>query len=66
MLKQNGVNILGTEGYANNEWVLIDTPDVVIHIFYKPFREFYDLEGLWFDSPRLEIQQQDSSLISGK
>lgn len=65
VLKEKGVQILGKEGYSSRDWILIDTPDVVVHIFYNPYREFYDLEGLWFDCPRVEITPEDSSAISG-
>ena len=38
------------EGQANNEWVLIDYVDVVVHIFKSDKREFYALEDLWGDA----------------
>lgn len=64
-LKELGVEILGKEGYSNKDWVLIDTPDVVVHIFNHPSREFYDLEGLWFDCPRIDLAPESSPAISG-
>ena len=39
-----------TEGIENQEWVLIDYVDVVVHIFQREIREFYDLENLWGDA----------------
>lgn len=65
-LKDSEVPVLGVEGYGTKEWVLIDTPDVVIHIFYKPAREYYDLEGLWYDSPRIDIASQNGAAMSGE
>ncbi len=38
------------EGSDNAEWVLIDYVDVVVHVFQKHIREFYDIEGLWGDA----------------
>ncbi len=39
-----------TEGERNALWVIIDYVDVIVHIFYKEMREFYQLEELWSDS----------------
>ena len=44
-----------TEGLADGQWVLLDFGEVVVHIFYKDTREFYDLEGLWHDAPRVKV-----------
>lgn len=38
------------EGQDNAEWVLMDYIDVVIHVFQKHIREFYNIEGLWGDA----------------
>ncbi|MCK5815035.1 MAG: ribosome silencing factor [Flavobacteriaceae bacterium] len=38
------------EGEANAEWILMDYVNVVVHIFQKQIREFYDIEGLWGDA----------------
>jgi ribosome-associated protein len=46
---------LGIEGKRDGQWTLIDFGDVVVHVFYHPVREFYDLEGLWVDAPRVPI-----------
>ena len=45
----------GIEGVENAEWVLLDYVDVVVHVFQKEKREFYDLEGLWGDAKRIEL-----------
>jgi len=38
------------EGSENSEWVLLDYVNVVVHVFQKHIREFYDVEGLWGDA----------------
>ena len=43
------------EGQGNSEWVLMDYVNVVVHIFQKHIREFYDIESLWGDAKITEI-----------
>ena len=54
-LKKRAISILGTEGLSEGRWVLLDLADVVLHVFYEPLREFYDIEGLWIDTPRVDL-----------
>lgn len=56
-LKEGNVRPLSVEGKREGRWVLLDYGDVVIHVFYQPVREFYDLERLWSDAPRIELPQ---------
>ncbi|WP_103071929.1 ribosome silencing factor [Aquimarina sediminis] len=44
------------EGSENAEWVLIDYVNVVVHVFQKHIREFYDIEGLWGDAKTTVIE----------
>ena len=50
---KNGVEPLRTEGDASSGWMLVDYGDVVVHIFDKDWRAFYDLEGRWENAPIL-------------
>ncbi len=59
-LKKKGIRPLGEEGTTEGRWILIDYEDVVIHIFLEPVRKFYDLEGLWIDAPRIDLQEGGS------
>jgi ribosome-associated protein len=51
--REAGFRPNGIEGEQEGHWVLLDYGDVIIHVFYNPFREFYDLEGLWIEAPRI-------------
>lgn len=55
-LKQRRHEPLGVEGERGGQWLLLDYGDVVIHIFYHPLRDFYDLEGLWSEAPRVQLE----------
>ena len=57
VLKKKGVRPLGQEGMAGGRWILMDYEDVIVHIFLEPIRSFYDLEGLWIDAPRIDLQE---------
>jgi ribosome-associated protein len=50
-LKENGIKGIHVEGLPNCDWVLIDSGDVVVHVFRPEVREFYNLERLWTQSP---------------
>ncbi len=57
-LEPEGIRPLGIEGTAEGRWVLMDYGDVVVHVFLEAVREFYDLEGLWVDAPRINLQDE--------
>ena len=54
-LAQAGVKPLGAEGLEEGQWVLMDYNTLVIHIFMQDRREFYNLEDLWSEVPKAEI-----------
>jgi len=56
-LRAKGVRPRHTEGSAESGWLLLDYGDVVIHVFLEATREFYALERLWGDAPRLSVEQ---------
>ena len=58
-LAKEGIYPLGIEGFTQGSWILMDYNEVIIHIFYKPIREFYDLEGLWSAAKRIEAQTEE-------
>jgi ribosome-associated protein len=54
-LRASGIRPSHVEGYQNSEWILMDYIDLVIHIFSKNARVYYDLERLWRDSKKLDV-----------
>ncbi len=54
--KKCGFMPFGRAGLETGKWILIDFIDVVVHLFDAESREFYDLEMLWGDSERLELE----------
>ena len=54
-LRGHKIKPLSVEGTAEGHWVLMDYGHVIIHVFFDPVREFYDLEGLWSDARRIPI-----------
>jgi ribosome-associated protein len=54
-LKARGLHPLGQEGGGSGRWTLLDFGAFVIHVFYHPVREFYDLESLWIEAPRVKL-----------
>lgn len=63
-LGEMGIPPLSVEGVSRGQWVLMDFSDVVVHIFYQPLRQFYDLEGLWGHAPRAELPEPYSTLVN--
>lgn len=52
------------EGKLNREWILLDYVDVVVHVFKKDRRSFYDLEQLWGDAEIRVIEDNDLAIAS--
>ena len=57
VLGEEGIQPLGLEGMSEGKWILMDYGDLVVHVFLEPIRRFYDLEGLWVDAPRIDLQE---------
>jgi ribosome-associated protein len=54
---------ISVEGLSRGHWVLMDFADVIVHVFYQPVREFYDLDGLWADAPKVSLPEPYSTLV---
>lgn len=57
-LSKKRVKPLSVEGRKGGRWVLLDFGDVITHVFDEETREFYELEKLWLDAPRVEVQEK--------
>lgn len=44
---ENGMTIVGVEGYREGSWILVDLGDIIVHVFTPEAREYYNLERLW-------------------
>lgn len=56
-LSQEGIEPSRTEGYNGASWIILDYSDVVVHVFYKEARDYYQLERLWADGEQVDISE---------
>jgi ribosome-associated protein len=63
-MKSQGRHVIGHEGSGNGRWTLLDYGEIVIHVFYHPVREFYDLESLWIDAPRVKMAIPPEAILT--
>ncbi len=63
-LKKHRIKPVSVEGSKDGHWILMDYGHVIIHVFYEPVREFYDLEGLWVDAKRILTPSLEKHLES--
>jgi ribosome-associated protein len=57
-LKNNGANIVSYEGYESADWILLDTGDIVVHIFNGPARDVYDLDMILAKNSQVKIPEE--------
>ncbi|HEX2119423.1 MAG TPA: ribosome silencing factor [Acidimicrobiales bacterium] len=53
-----GIRPLRVEGLGDTQWILMDYGDLVVHVFLDETRDYYDLERLWSDAPRLAWEDE--------
>ncbi len=61
-LKKENIMVYGMEGIKSGEWALLDYGHIIIHVFESQAKDFFDLEGLWSDAPRIDLSQFGSIL----
>ncbi len=54
--EEHDVEAYHKDGVSDSQWVVVDFVDVIVHVFHPEKREFYALEELWADAPRIEWQ----------
>ena len=63
-VKENGGDVISTEGDDVGEWVLVDCGDAIVHILQPALRQYYNLEEVWGDKP-VRVKLQSSGGFSG-
>lgn len=61
-LGRAGLPLKQIEGYNNANWILLDFGDIIVHIFDKEDRLFYDLERIWCDGKKIELNDLKNTL----
>ena len=57
-LGRQGIDPKRIEGRSSAQWILMDYRDVIVHIFYSETRDFYSIDRVWADAPRLPLDLQ--------
>ncbi len=53
---------MGQEGMDQGQWALLDYGDIIVHVFHQESRRDYDLERMWSEAPRLELEDAPTEL----
>ena len=56
-LHKAGYHLKQREGRANSSWILLDFGDIIVHVFDKDNRLFYDLERIWKDGKDITVEE---------
>ena len=54
-MSKEGYDVFNKDGYNTGKWVLLDYGDILVHIFEKEERDYYDLERLWIDGRMIDV-----------
>ena len=55
------IKAAAVDGFPASQWIVLDYLQVVVHVFHRDKREFYSLESLWGDAPRIELESVETS-----
>jgi ribosome-associated protein len=64
-LREKGISRRGVEGHRDAKWLLVDLTDVIVHFFLPETRQYYDLESLWGDCPRISWEEPAAVALDG-
>jgi ribosome-associated protein len=62
-LGPSGIASLGVEGYREGHWILMDYGDVIVHVFSEETRDYYDLERLWANAPKIGLGGEITGVV---
>ena len=65
-LKENKIRLLHYEGKPGTGWILLDYGDVIVHIFSREKRNFYDLEYIWQEAKKIRLLKRKETLKEEK
>lgn len=57
--QESGIKVFHKEGYTNGIWILLDYGDIMVHVFKKEARDYYNLEQLWADAKMTKINEEN-------
>jgi len=58
--QEHGVKAVSVDGFPASQWIVLDYLQVIVHVFRQEKREFYSLEDLWSDAPRVAWESASS------
>jgi ribosome-associated protein len=64
-LRERGREILGSEGSKDSGWIVVDAADVVVHLFSRSLRKYYDLDGMWADAAEVPVREDCGKAAEG-
>ena len=62
---EHGLRSAAIDGFPASQWIVLDYLQVIVHVFHQNKREFYSLEDLWSDAPRLEWESAHPTRRAG-
>jgi len=58
--QEQGIKPVSVDGFPASQWIVLDYLQVIVHVFREEKRDFYSLEDLWSDAPRVDWETTNS------